>query len=112
MISGGVAGAEFLVGAAGLFEPPAPTGMVRRPPLATPLMLSLAREIYNPRPGEHAGKLPDPAELCRSAKAGSRAAWSAALAIGLQAAPADLQVTAAPGAILARTVARSYVRAC
>ena len=32
--------------------------------LATPLMAGLARIIYNPRPGEHAGKLRDPAELC------------------------------------------------
>jgi hypothetical protein len=32
--------------------------------LANPLMVSLARAVYNPRPGEHAGPLPDPAELC------------------------------------------------
>jgi hypothetical protein len=32
--------------------------------LRTPLMVSLARTIYNPRPGEHADRLPDPAELC------------------------------------------------
>jgi NACHT domain len=31
--------------------------------LAKPLMISLARVIYNPRPGEHAGALRDPAEL-------------------------------------------------
>ena len=32
--------------------------------LSTPLMVSLARAIYNPRPGELAGTLRDPAELC------------------------------------------------
>lgn len=32
--------------------------------LSTPLMLFLARTIYNPRPGEHSGLLPNPAELC------------------------------------------------
>jgi hypothetical protein len=32
--------------------------------LRTPLMVSLARAIYNPRPGELAGILPDPVELC------------------------------------------------
>ena len=31
--------------------------------LAKPLMISLARVIYNPRPGEHTGALRDPAEL-------------------------------------------------
>jgi NACHT domain len=32
--------------------------------LTTPLAVSLARTIYNPRPGERAGVLRDPAELC------------------------------------------------
>jgi len=32
--------------------------------LSTPLMVGLARAIYNPRPGELAGTLRDPAELC------------------------------------------------
>jgi hypothetical protein len=32
--------------------------------LTTPLMVGLARAVYNPRPGEHAGTLPDPAALC------------------------------------------------
>ena len=32
--------------------------------LTTPLMVGLARTIYNPRPGEHAGELRDPEELC------------------------------------------------
>ncbi|MCM3923169.1 NACHT domain-containing protein [Frankia sp. AiPs1] len=32
--------------------------------LRTPLMVGLARTIYNPRHGEHRGALPDPAELC------------------------------------------------
>jgi NACHT domain len=32
--------------------------------LKTPLMVGLARAIYNPRPGELTGSLPDPAELC------------------------------------------------
>lgn len=32
--------------------------------LRTPLMLFLARTVYNPRPGEDMGALPDPAELC------------------------------------------------
>ena len=35
--------------------------------LATPLMVGLARAIYNPRPGELAGTLRDPAELCSAA---------------------------------------------
>lgn len=30
----------------------------------TPLMVGLARTIYNPRPGEQAASVPDPAELC------------------------------------------------
>jgi len=34
-----------------------------RTALAMPLMAGLARTIYNPRPGEHAGRLRDPAEL-------------------------------------------------
>jgi hypothetical protein len=34
-----------------------------RQALATPLMAGLARTIYNPRPGEHAGTVQDPAEL-------------------------------------------------
>jgi hypothetical protein len=38
----------------------APTGQALR----TPLMVGLARAIYNPRPGELAGALRDPAELC------------------------------------------------
>ena len=37
--------------------------------LATPLMVGLARAIYNPRPGELAGALRDPAELCDPAVA-------------------------------------------
>lgn len=32
--------------------------------LTTPLMVGLARTIYNPRPDEVVGALPDPAELC------------------------------------------------
>jgi len=32
--------------------------------LESPLLVALARTIYNPRPGEHAGIVPDPAELC------------------------------------------------
>lgn len=32
--------------------------------LSTPLMVSLARTIYNPRPGELSGPSPDPKELC------------------------------------------------
>ena len=32
--------------------------------LTTPLMVALARTIYNPRPGETTGTLRDPAELC------------------------------------------------
>jgi hypothetical protein len=35
-----------------------------RQALATPLMAGLARVIYNPRPGELAGPLPNPEELC------------------------------------------------
>ena len=37
--------------------------------LSTPLMVGLARAIYNPRPGELAGALRDPAELCSPALA-------------------------------------------
>ena len=37
--------------------------------LDTPLMVGLARAIYNPRPGELAGTLRDPAELCDPALA-------------------------------------------
>ena len=37
--------------------------------LSTPLMVGLARTIYNPRPGEQAGTLRDPAELCSPALA-------------------------------------------
>ena len=37
--------------------------------LSTPLMVGLARAIYNPRPGELAGILRDPAELCNPALA-------------------------------------------
>ena len=37
--------------------------------LSTPLMVGLARAIYNPRPGELAGNLRDPVELCRLALA-------------------------------------------
>ena len=33
--------------------------------LVTPLMVDLARTIYNPRPGQSTAELPDPAELCR-----------------------------------------------
>jgi NACHT domain len=33
--------------------------------LSTPLMVGLARAIYNPRPGELTGALHDPAELCK-----------------------------------------------
>ena len=33
--------------------------------LSTPLMVGLARAIYNPRPGELTGALRDPVELCR-----------------------------------------------
>jgi hypothetical protein len=33
--------------------------------LGTPLMVALARAIYNPRPGELAGDLRDPGELCK-----------------------------------------------
>lgn len=32
--------------------------------LQSPLMVGLARAIYNPRPGERAGRMRDPAELC------------------------------------------------
>src|SRR5262249_31482911 len=35
--------------------------------LSTPLMVGLARAIYNPRPGEVTGVLRDPAELCSPA---------------------------------------------
>jgi hypothetical protein len=41
-------------------DTPAPVGRA----LETPLMVGLARAIYSPRPGELAGRLRDPAELC------------------------------------------------
>ena len=43
-----------------LLGTPTPAGQA----LSTPLMVALARAIYNPRPGEAAGALRDPAELC------------------------------------------------
>ena len=49
-----------------------PVGQV----LSTPLMIALARTIYNPRAGEVTGELRDPAELC---KLGDRAAVEAQL---------------------------------
>lgn len=39
----------------------APVGLA----LTSPLMVSLARAVYNPRPGEDDGELPDPGELVR-----------------------------------------------
>jgi NACHT domain-containing protein len=50
--------------------------------LTTPLAVSLARTIYNPRPGERAGALRDPAELC-SPKLKNRAAVESMLLDGL-----------------------------
>ena len=44
--------------------------------LNTPLMISLARAIYNPRPGESAGALRDPAELRNPALTGQVAVES------------------------------------
>ena len=44
--------------------------------LATPLMVGLARVVYNPRPGEVAGALRDPAELCSPALANRTAVES------------------------------------
>lgn len=41
--------------------------------LQTPLLVSLASTIYNPRPGEHLGPLPDPAELCDPTRFPTRA---------------------------------------
>ena len=56
------------VGASARWDPvlailgtPAPAAQA----LVTPLMLSLTRTIYNPRPGERSAELHDPAELCR-----------------------------------------------
>jgi hypothetical protein len=43
-----------------MLDTEAPTGQALR----TPLMVGLARTIYNPRPGELVGALDDPAELC------------------------------------------------
>ena len=42
--------------------------------LTTPLLVGLARTVYNPRPGEHLGALPDPAELCDTAQFPTRVA--------------------------------------
>ena len=50
----------------------APAGQALR----TPLMVGLARAIYNPRPGESAGTLRDPAELCDPALGGQTEAES------------------------------------
>ena len=50
--------------------------------LTTPLAVSLARTIYNPRPGERAGELRDPAELC-SPELANRAAVEYVLLDGL-----------------------------
>ena len=41
-----------------------PQSQVLAQVLSNPLMVGLARTIYNPRPGEHTGALPNPAELC------------------------------------------------
>jgi NACHT domain-containing protein len=43
------------------------TGAPAGQALATPLMVGLARAIYNPRPGEDLGGVRDPAELCSGA---------------------------------------------
>jgi hypothetical protein len=45
------------------------TGSPTGEALSTPLMVGLARLIYNPRPGDVAGNLRDPAELCSPAMA-------------------------------------------
>lgn len=50
--------------------------------LTTPLAVSLARTIYNPRPGERVGALRDPAELC-DAELTDRAAVESLLLDGL-----------------------------
>jgi hypothetical protein len=42
--------------------------------LTTPLMTALARAVYSPRPGEHTGGLPDPAELLDSSRFPTRTA--------------------------------------
>ncbi|MEU2857580.1 NACHT domain-containing protein [Streptomyces mirabilis] len=47
--------------------------------LCTPLMLFLARTIYNPRPGERPAAFPDPAELCDTARFPTAAAVRAQL---------------------------------
>ena len=47
-----------------------------REALGSPLMVGLARAIYNPRPGELAGTLPDPAQLCSPALADRAAVGS------------------------------------
>ena len=52
------------------------TGALAAQALSTPLMVSLARAIYNPRPGDLTGTLRDPAELCSPALADRRAVES------------------------------------
>lgn len=47
--------------------------------LASPLMLFLARTVYNPRPGENLSALPDPAELCDTTRLPDAPAISAHL---------------------------------
>jgi hypothetical protein len=41
--------------------------------LTTPLLVGLARTVYNPRPGERLGALPNPAELCDTTRFPHRA---------------------------------------
>jgi NACHT domain len=80
-----------------LLTPPAPgrtTPVLQT--LTTPLMATLARTIYNPRPGEHSGPtLPDPEELADQGRFGSRTALEQHLFDAFI--PAAYRRTGAPG---------------
>ena len=65
--------------------------------LSTPLMVGLARAIYNPRPGELAGALRDPAELCNPSLADRAAVESLLFDAFIPAAYRDDPVLAAGG---------------
>ncbi|MDU9001685.1 NACHT domain-containing protein [Streptomyces mirabilis] len=58
---------------------PPPTDTPVGQALCTPLMLFLARTIYNPRPGERPAAFPDPAELCDTTRFPTAAAVRAQL---------------------------------
>lgn len=58
--AGNTAGTNRWVPVLSSLEALSPLGQI----LSIPLMVSMARMIYNPRPGEHAGAVRNPTELC------------------------------------------------